>query len=153
AAPRAVRPRRPDGGPVPRDARRPGRAPPRARAGQPARARSLSSRARAAGPGHRRRRAGPGRMSPLLLLPILAFAFTVAAMPAATWMARRFAWVDDPGPLKVHARPVPDTGGLAIVLACILSIALTTEARPTVVAVVAAAAAMATIGFFDDRRR
>src|SRR5262249_25831491 len=74
-------------------------------------------------------------------------------MPAATWMARRFAWVDDPGPLKVHARPVPDTGGLAIALACILSIALTTEARPAVVAVVAAAAAMATLGFFDDRRR
>jgi len=45
---------------------------------------------------------------------IVAFAVTVAIAPVAAVAARRWGIVDHPGPLKVHARPVPYLGGVAV---------------------------------------
>jgi UDP-GlcNAc:undecaprenyl-phosphate/decaprenyl-phosphate GlcNAc-1-phosphate transferase len=45
---------------------------------------------------------------------IVAFALAVAATPIAAVVARRLGLVDAPGPLKVHADPVPYLGGVAV---------------------------------------
>jgi UDP-GlcNAc:undecaprenyl-phosphate GlcNAc-1-phosphate transferase len=48
---------------------------------------------------------------------IAAFAVAVIATPVAGWFAIRIGLVDQPGPLKVHARAVPYLGGVAVLVA------------------------------------
>jgi UDP-GlcNAc:undecaprenyl-phosphate GlcNAc-1-phosphate transferase len=48
---------------------------------------------------------------------IVGFAVAVITTPIAAWVATRIGLVDEPGPLKVHARPVPYLGGVAVLLA------------------------------------
>jgi UDP-GlcNAc:undecaprenyl-phosphate/decaprenyl-phosphate GlcNAc-1-phosphate transferase len=52
------------------------------------------------------------------LIPIgvlaVAFALSVALVPAAGWLARRLGVMDEPGPRKVHASPTPRIGGVAV---------------------------------------
>jgi UDP-GlcNAc:undecaprenyl-phosphate GlcNAc-1-phosphate transferase len=45
---------------------------------------------------------------------IVAFAITVVLAPVMARVARRVGIVDHPGPLKVHAEPVPYLGGIAV---------------------------------------
>ena len=59
---------------------------------------------------------------------IVAFVVAVIATPAAAWLATRVDLVDHPGPLKVHARPIPYLGGLAVLVALIGPVA---GARPS----------------------
>ena len=55
------------------------------------------------------------------LLPtgVLVGAFIIAALlvPVAEWIARRFGVMDDPGPRKVHDKPMPRLGGIAVYVA------------------------------------
>jgi UDP-GlcNAc:undecaprenyl-phosphate GlcNAc-1-phosphate transferase len=48
---------------------------------------------------------------------IIGFAVAVIATPVAAWVAVRLGLVDEPGPLKVHARSVPYLGGVAVLVA------------------------------------
>ena len=48
---------------------------------------------------------------------IAGFAVAVVATPIAAWVATRIGLVDEPGPLKVHARSVPYLGGVAVLAA------------------------------------
>jgi UDP-GlcNAc:undecaprenyl-phosphate GlcNAc-1-phosphate transferase len=48
---------------------------------------------------------------------IAGFAVAVIATPVAAWIAIRLGLVDEPGPLKVHTRPVPYLGGVAVLVA------------------------------------
>ncbi|MDQ1510889.1 MAG: UDP-GlcNAc:undecaprenyl-phosphate/decaprenyl-phosphate GlcNAc-phosphate transferase [Actinomycetota bacterium] len=48
---------------------------------------------------------------------IAGFAVAVIATPVAAWIAIRLGLVDEPGPLKVHARSVPYLGGVAVLVA------------------------------------
>ena len=48
---------------------------------------------------------------------IVGFAVAVIATPVAAWLATRLGLVDEPGPLKVHARSVPYLGGVAVLVA------------------------------------
>jgi UDP-GlcNAc:undecaprenyl-phosphate GlcNAc-1-phosphate transferase len=59
---------------------------------------------------------------------IVAFVVAVITTPAAAWLATRVGLVDHPGPLKVHARPIPYLGGLAVLVALIGPVA---GARPS----------------------
>ena len=45
---------------------------------------------------------------------IVALLVAVVATPIAARIAKRVGVVDRPGPLKVHARPVPYLGGVAV---------------------------------------
>jgi UDP-GlcNAc:undecaprenyl-phosphate GlcNAc-1-phosphate transferase len=45
---------------------------------------------------------------------IAAFALSAALVPAAGWIARRYGVIDEPGPRKVHQRPTPRIGGIAV---------------------------------------
>lgn len=44
----------------------------------------------------------------------IAFLFCVALVPAVKAFCERFGLFDSPGPLKIHSRPIPRLGGLAI---------------------------------------
>jgi UDP-GlcNAc:undecaprenyl-phosphate GlcNAc-1-phosphate transferase len=84
-----------------------------------------------------------------------SFALAVVLVPVLARVARQRGWVDAPGPLKIHPRPVPYTGGLAVALACILALALTAPILgivPHVAPVMVPAVLMAIVGFVDDLR-
>jgi len=91
-------------------------------------------------------------------LPNEMMAFTVALIAAVslTFPVRRLAlyWgmVDLPGPRKVHATPVPLLGGVAIYLAFLLALVVTTHG-PTwtqIFGILGGATLVAVVGFLDD---
>src|SRR6516162_2364963 len=52
--------------------------------------------------------------STYLALFAVSFVLTLALVPLAMGLARRFHFLDEPGPRKIHAAPVPYGGGLAV---------------------------------------
>jgi UDP-N-acetylmuramyl pentapeptide phosphotransferase/UDP-N-acetylglucosamine-1-phosphate transferase len=75
---------------------------------------------------------------------IAAFGVAVVATPLAMWLATRIGFVNEPGPLKVHARPIPYLGGLAVLLALIGPVV---SARPSLLVPLVLAALL---GLADD---
>ena len=75
---------------------------------------------------------------------IAAFLVAVVATPLAAHLATRVGLVDHPGPLKVHAKPVPYLGGLAVLVALIVPVA---SARPSLLVPLGLACAL---GVADD---
>ena len=64
-------------------------------------------------------------MTLVLLVPaITAALLTMALTPLAARCGIRIGALDAPGPRKVHTRPVPRTGGVAVVLAVMIVLAL-----------------------------
>lgn len=51
-----------------------------------------------------------------LLVGAVAAGVTFAATPAVIWLARRRGWVYEPNERSVHTEPIPDVGGLAMLL-------------------------------------
>jgi UDP-GlcNAc:undecaprenyl-phosphate/decaprenyl-phosphate GlcNAc-1-phosphate transferase len=68
-------------------------------------------------------------------------------------LALRVGMVDLPGPRKVHARPIPLLGGLAMYGAVLLAIlfAFDGPARAQIAGIVTGASLVAAVGFLDDR--
>lgn len=68
-------------------------------------------------------------------------------------LALHYGLVDHPGPRKVHLKPIPLMGGIAIYLGFILAILLTLHnvSRQQVAGIVAGATLVAAVGFLDDR--
>jgi len=91
----------------------------------------------------------------MVALPGVAFALALVMVPLLSRFAHRVGWVDAPGPLKVHARPVPYTGGMAMAAACILSLAPAASESTvgvTVAVVLGPALFMGLVGLLDDGR-
>ncbi|MDQ3941026.1 MAG: undecaprenyl/decaprenyl-phosphate alpha-N-acetylglucosaminyl 1-phosphate transferase, partial [Actinomycetota bacterium] len=55
-------------------------------------------------------------MTPYLLLGFIAGALTFAATPVVTWLSSKIGAIDHPNDRKVHAKPTPTLGGLAILI-------------------------------------
>jgi UDP-GlcNAc:undecaprenyl-phosphate/decaprenyl-phosphate GlcNAc-1-phosphate transferase len=68
-------------------------------------------------------------------------------------LALRVGMVDLPGPRKVHLRPIPLLGGLAMYGGVVLAILLTFqgEARTQVIGILVGATLVAAVGILDDR--
>jgi UDP-N-acetylmuramyl pentapeptide phosphotransferase/UDP-N-acetylglucosamine-1-phosphate transferase len=75
---------------------------------------------------------------------IVALVVAVVATPLAARLATRLGLVDHPGPLKVHARPVPYLGGLGVFVALAGPVLVT---RPSMLVPLALAGAL---GVADD---
>jgi UDP-GlcNAc:undecaprenyl-phosphate GlcNAc-1-phosphate transferase len=45
---------------------------------------------------------------------VVAFALSAALVPVSGWIARRCGVMDEPGPRKIHERPMPRMGGIAV---------------------------------------
>ena len=92
-------------------------------------------------------------------LPNELIAFSVALVASfgltipVRQLALRIGMVDHPGPRKVHRTPIPLLGGLAIYCAVLLSsvFAWQGNARAEVLAILAGATLLATVGILDDR--
>jgi UDP-GlcNAc:undecaprenyl-phosphate GlcNAc-1-phosphate transferase len=87
---------------------------------------------------------------PLVLLSGVA-AFLVT--PISVWAARRLGFVDVPQPHKIHVRPIPLLGGLAIyaALGIVLLLVNVRPAIPQLVGVVFGGTLVAALGLWDDR--
>ena len=75
---------------------------------------------------------------------IVAFGVAVVATPAAMWLATRIGFVNEPGRLKVHERPIPYLGGVAVLVALLGPVAVT---RPSLLIALVPAALL---GLADD---
>jgi UDP-GlcNAc:undecaprenyl-phosphate/decaprenyl-phosphate GlcNAc-1-phosphate transferase len=88
----------------------------------------------------------------LLAFLIAASASLVLVVPVRA-LAIRVGMVDLPGPRKVHLKPIPLLGGLAMYAGVMLAIlfAFDGPARAQVIGIVTGATLVATVGFLDDR--
>ena len=87
-----------------------------------------------------------------LLAFFIAFLASVALTAPVRTLALRVGLVDKPGPRKVHVKPIPLLGGVAIYCGFALAVLVTlhTSARGQIVAILAGATLVAVIGFLDD---
>jgi UDP-GlcNAc:undecaprenyl-phosphate GlcNAc-1-phosphate transferase len=95
-----------------------------------------------------------------LILALSSCAVAILATPAVIRLARRVGTLDQPGPRRIHAQPVPTMGGLAVALA-VLGVAWVArllpgpagllEARPLLGLTIAAIPILA-MGAVDDAR-
>ncbi len=88
----------------------------------------------------------------LLAFLIALFASLTLTVPVRA-LALRVGMVDLPGPRKVHLRPIPLLGGLAMYGAVILAVLFTFsgEAREQIVGILSGATIVAAVGILDDR--
>ena len=83
----------------------------------------------------------------------LAFLAVFAMVPVVIAVCNRWKIYDQPGPLKIHAKPVPRLGGVAITAGMLLAIWFATGGTGVdVVAVIVCIIAVAGIGIVDDVR-
>jgi UDP-GlcNAc:undecaprenyl-phosphate GlcNAc-1-phosphate transferase len=87
----------------------------------------------------------------LLLAFVLAMGVTMLLVPALMRIADRWHVLDLPGPRKVHARPMPRVGGIAMVAGAIVPLLLWLNGNPTLTAYLAAALLLLAFGVWDDR--
>jgi UDP-GlcNAc:undecaprenyl-phosphate GlcNAc-1-phosphate transferase len=73
-----------------------------------------------------------------LVLAAIAASLSLLATPAVRVLARRLGAVDDPGPRRVHIRPTPRLGGLAVLAAVAGTLALDHFAGGSALSVLAA---------------
>ena len=102
-------------------------------------------------------------MTTILFAFIVAFVLALALTPGAAWLGARLGAVDIPTARKVHTKPIPRSGGLAIALAfCLALIAcvllMTQVSEPLVWDQRRLFAAMGGlvaffVGFYDDFQR
>lgn len=88
----------------------------------------------------------------LLAFLIALFASLMLTVPVRA-LALRVGMVDLPGPRKVHLRPIPLLGGLAMYGAVVLAVLLTFSgaARAQIVGILTGATVVAVVGILDDR--
>jgi UDP-GlcNAc:undecaprenyl-phosphate GlcNAc-1-phosphate transferase len=84
---------------------------------------------------------------------VIALIATLSLTVPVRSLALHYGLVDHPGPRKVHLKPIPLMGGIAIYLGFILSILVTLHnvSRQQVVSIVIGATLVAAVGFLDDR--
>jgi len=93
-----------------------------------------------------------------MTLPPDLIAFAVAMLASLTLtipirrLALRFGLVDHPGPRKVHVRPMPLLGGIAIYLGFVFAVVLALRRVPEqqIAGIIAGATLLAMVGFLDD---
>lgn len=88
----------------------------------------------------------------LLAFLIALFASLMLTVPVRA-LALRVGMVDLPGPRKVHLRPIPLLGGLAMYAAVVLAVlfTFTGSARAQIVGILSGATLVAAVGILDDR--
>jgi UDP-GlcNAc:undecaprenyl-phosphate/decaprenyl-phosphate GlcNAc-1-phosphate transferase len=92
-------------------------------------------------------------MSAVLLAFLIAASTSLLLTVPARTLAIRVGMVDLPGPRKVHLKPIPLLGGLAIYGGVMLAIPVVFDgaARAQIFGIVTGATLVATVGFLDDR--
>lgn len=92
----------------------------------------------------------------MLLSSLIPFAIALMASFALTWPVRQFAlhagFVDLPNARKVHLRPMPLLGGVAIYAGFVIAVSITVPSgmRAQIVGILVAATLLAVTGVLDD---
>jgi UDP-GlcNAc:undecaprenyl-phosphate/decaprenyl-phosphate GlcNAc-1-phosphate transferase len=89
--------------------------------------------------------------SDFVAFAIALFASFLLTVPVRH-LALRYGMVDHPGARKVHLKPIPLLGGIAIYLGFVLAILFTVRGAPQhqIAGILAGATLIATVGFLDD---
>jgi UDP-GlcNAc:undecaprenyl-phosphate GlcNAc-1-phosphate transferase len=82
----------------------------------------------------------------------ISFVLTLALTPAVRALCTRLQIFDAPGPLKIHAQPVPRLGGAAVFIAIFAAVVFASPRGPSVAAFLAALSLVWLAGFLDDLR-
>jgi UDP-GlcNAc:undecaprenyl-phosphate GlcNAc-1-phosphate transferase len=89
---------------------------------------------------------------------LLTFSVALLASVSLTWpvraLALRYGMVDQPGPRKVHLKPMPLLGGIAIYLGFVLAIllfAVRENPQQQIAGILCGATLLAGVGLLDDR--
>jgi UDP-GlcNAc:undecaprenyl-phosphate/decaprenyl-phosphate GlcNAc-1-phosphate transferase len=84
---------------------------------------------------------------------LIAFLASVTLTAPVRQLALRVGMVDKPGPRKVHLKPIPLLGGVAIYCGFVIAVLVTMRgtASSQIVSVLGGATLVALIGFLDDR--
>jgi UDP-GlcNAc:undecaprenyl-phosphate GlcNAc-1-phosphate transferase len=92
------------------------------------------------------------RMPKDLLAFLIAFFASVGLTAPVRQLALRVGLVDKPGPRKVHLKPIPLLGGVAIYCGFVLAVLVTMHAPTSgqIISILAGATLLALIGFLDD---
>jgi UDP-GlcNAc:undecaprenyl-phosphate GlcNAc-1-phosphate transferase len=87
-----------------------------------------------------------------LLAFLIAFFASVGLTAPVRQLALRVGLVDKPGPRKVHLKPIPLLGGVAIYCGFVLAVLITMHAPTSgqIISILAGATLLALIGFLDD---
>lgn len=93
-------------------------------------------------------------MSQFLLIAISAFALAVGTTPLVRWLAVKVGVVDKPNARKIHSRPIPLLGGIAIYLAFLVALIILGDRFYVrqVVGILLGASICSLLGLIDDRR-
>ena len=93
-------------------------------------------------------------MSSVYLIFLLALIVAVISMPAVRWLGERTGFIAYPGARKIHETPVPQIGGLAMLLAALLAIFIFGERYNVsqLSGILVSATWMSIVGAWDDRR-
>jgi UDP-GlcNAc:undecaprenyl-phosphate/decaprenyl-phosphate GlcNAc-1-phosphate transferase len=84
---------------------------------------------------------------------VLAAAIVVVLTPATAWLAPRIGGVDEPSDRpRVHSRPIPRIGGLAIVAGVVVPAFLLIDLPSTYTGILVGTLCVAAIGLLDDIR-
>src|SRR3984957_11990689 len=83
---------------------------------------------------------------------LIAFLGSLGLTIPVRYLALRYGMVDHPGPRKVHVKPMPLLGGVAIYLGFVLAILFSLRQIPVeqIIGIVAGATLLAIVGFLDD---
>jgi UDP-GlcNAc:undecaprenyl-phosphate GlcNAc-1-phosphate transferase len=92
-------------------------------------------------------------MSTPMLIFVGALVFAIGGTPVARRIAPRLGVMDQPSTRKVHIRPIPRMGGVAIFIAVMLALVLLQDKRnfDQFVSILLAASWMSFLGLWDDR--
>jgi len=82
---------------------------------------------------------------------IFALFVASALVPVLMRWAAPLGLMDQPGARKIHHTPVPQIGGIAIIVAALLAILLFARGRPDIAAYLVASLVLAVFGVVDDR--
>jgi UDP-GlcNAc:undecaprenyl-phosphate GlcNAc-1-phosphate transferase len=93
-------------------------------------------------------------MASFLIIFAAALVLSTAATPVAEWLAPLLGWMDAPSTRKVHMRPVPLLGGVAIYLATIAALVVFGDRSEItqLVSIAVGATLVSFCGLWDDRR-
>ncbi len=81
----------------------------------------------------------------------LAAAFSFSVTPLTAFFAKKLNFLDSPSSKKVHARPTPLLGGLAIYFAFIFAISLTVHSDNVLIGMLVGGTVVMVIGVIDDK--
>lgn len=90
-------------------------------------------------------------LSQALAIPVLAFCFVVLLMPFLNRLAVKTGFVDHPSSRKIHARPIPLLGGIAVYAGVILVLLLRGSVDKSVMLMMLASFLVMLLGLADDR--